>query len=283
MQGYIVLACDDNKYRDMAVNIAMSLKTFDPHRSRCLIHNEPITLTQECTDIFNDFVEIGRDARFVGLMNKARLYNLSPYDQTMYVDADMLLLRPNINAYWDALSGQFFNMTGEKCTNGFWYNMDIANTIHKFDIPYVVRMNSGVFYFEKSLQTEKFFERVIDIYMTHKDFLSKIHQSRTGQYADEPIFGVAMGEARIDPFKTLEGHGSWMVTTWQSRKHVFEPDRGVCYLEKSKGYPFRMSWLSRGWVSHSPNFVHFVNLHPRAVYEAAVEWFRKSVQHQFNG
>lgn len=278
MQGYVVLACEHNRYRDMAINIARSLRVFDPHRSICLVHDTAIDITRECKSLFHDFAILDRDLRFVGVMNKSRLYDLSPYTQTMYLDADMLLLRPNISAYWDALNGRFFGMTGEKCVNGYWYGKDIAKIVADFRIPYVVKMNSGVFYFEKCSRAERLFSRTIDLFLNHKEELSRVHQNRTGQYADEPVFGLAMGEQGIDPLPTLEGHGSWMVTTWQTRRHVFDPERGVCYLQKSLGYPLRQQWLSRGWVHHSPNFVHFIQLEPRRHYDKAVAWFQERTQ-----
>lgn len=273
-QGYVVLACDQDKYRDMAINIARSLKFFDPKRSICLLHNDKIAITPECENLFDNIRLIEDRRNYVGVMNKARLYDYSPFEQSMYVDADMLLMRPNINAYWEALDGHYFNMTGSKETSGQWYNMDIGTVISKFDVPYIVRMNSGVFYFEKGEPARKFFERAINIFDTYKDVISKIHQGRSGQYADEPIFGLAMGEAGIQPMQNIIGHGSWMVTTWQSRKYAFDPENGVSYLQRSTGYPYRQAWLSRGWVHHSPNFVHFIGLKPRPVYDRLSTWFR---------
>jgi len=274
MQGYIVLACDKDIFRDMAVNLAYSLRVFDPERSIALAYNN-ISITDECKLLFDHLIPIDSLDGFVGSMNKLRLYETSPYDKTMYLDADMLLMRPNIRAYWKALNGNYFSMTGDKRISGRWYKKDIAKIVREFKIPYLVCMNSGVFYFERSRKAEQFFERAHDILKYHRESLSIIHNNRSGQYADEPILGVAMGEEKITPMPTLEGHGSWMVTTWRSRGHVFDPERGVCYLQKSTGYRFRQQWLSRGWVDHSPNFVHFIHLKPRAHYEGAAAWFRE--------
>jgi hypothetical protein len=279
MQGYIILACDDNKYRDMAINLARSLRVFDPCRPVCLIHDNKIDITEECRRLFHDFVLIEKNPEFVGVMNKVRLYDLTPYDQTMYLDADMLLMRPNMFAYWELLNGQYFNMTGDKCVTGHWYSRDVAEIVRKFKLPYMVMMNSGVFYFEKSIRAKRVFDRAIELFRLYKEELSAIHRGRPGQFADEPIFGVVMGEQRLEPVQTIEGHGSWMVTTWQTRRHVFDPEHGVCYFQMSStGYPFRQQWLSRGWVNHSPNFVHFVKLLPRREYQEAVAWFQQRLQ-----
>ena len=275
-EGYVILACDQQRYFDMAANLARSVKYFDPKRSICLVHNRPITISDSERSLFDDYVLLEDRTDFVGVMNKARLYSLSPYNKSMYLDADMLLFRPNIEAYWQKLSGQYFNMTGALRVSGTWYGKDIAKIISTFKIPYLVHMNSGVFYFEKSPAAESFFRRAIEIFDTHKETLSSIHQGRPGQYADEPVFGVAMGEADIRPFQNIHGAGSWMATTWQTRNHVFNPENGVSYMQRSTGYPFRQPWLSKGWIDHAPNFVHFIGLKPRKIYNEMACWFKSN-------
>src|SRR5580704_7603726 len=100
MQGYIILACDHDKYREMAVNLAYSLRVLDPQRPVSLIYQN-ISVTDECQAIFHKILQLKNQNGFVKNMNKIRLYEISPYDQTMFLDADMLLMRPNISAYWE--------------------------------------------------------------------------------------------------------------------------------------------------------------------------------------
>jgi hypothetical protein len=271
--GYVILACDHQRYLDMAVNLARSVRYFDRKRSICLVHNSAISVPVNCRDLFDDYVLLENRPDFVGVMNKARLYELSPYEKSMYLDSDMLLLRSNIDAYWEKLRGQYFNMTGAKRISGNWYGRDIAKIITRFNIPYLVQMNSGVFYFEKLPRAQGFFRRAIEIFDAHKETLSAIHQGIPGQFADEPIFGVAMGECGIQPIQNIHGEGSWMVTTFQTRHHIFDPENGVSYMQRSTGYPFRQAWLSKSWIDHSPNFVHFVGLKPRKTYDRMARWF----------
>lgn len=40
MQGYITVALDHARYMDMALNLARSLKYFDPERQRYLVYND---------------------------------------------------------------------------------------------------------------------------------------------------------------------------------------------------------------------------------------------------
>jgi hypothetical protein len=272
-QGYLILACGPQRYFDMAVNLARSVRYFDRKRSICLVHDRALSVPSAYHNLFDHYALLEVRQGYVGVMNKARLYELSPYDQSMYLDADMLLLKPNIEAYWRKLDGQCFNMTGTEKVSGEWYGKDLAHVIRLFKIPYIVQMNSGVFYFEKSAFANHFFTRLLELYDAHKHTLSEIHQGIPGQFADEPVFGVAMGECGIHPMQNINGEGSWMVTTYQTRRHVFDPENGVSYMQRSTGYPYRQAWLSRKWINHSPNFVHFVALKPRKIYEQMTSWF----------
>jgi hypothetical protein len=43
-QGYVTLAIGAQRYVDMAVVLGLSLKTFDPQRPVCLLHDQHVTL-----------------------------------------------------------------------------------------------------------------------------------------------------------------------------------------------------------------------------------------------
>ncbi|MTJ83675.1 MAG: hypothetical protein F8N37_22030 [Telmatospirillum sp.] len=278
MQGYVTVALDKQKYVDMAVNLARSIRYFDPGRPVCLIYNEKVSLPQGDDAVFTDKVLLPADPDYVGCTNKIRLYDVSPYDESMYIDADCLLAKADIDRHWRAASKSYFGMTGDKCTSGVWNDMSIEKTCRDFNIPYVVRMNSGVFYFRKCPESKAFFDRLDVLYRNHRDDLSNIHQGRAGQYADEPLFGTAMGEFRIDPVDGGPSEGSWMVTTWRARRCRMDPAAGVSYLEKPSRFFIRAPLFPHGWVKHSPTIFHFIGLKPESVYAGASHFFKDALR-----
>jgi len=279
MQGYITVALGMQKYVDMAVNLARSIRHYDPIRPICLIHDGRVSLSAAAREAFDDFVALPEDPEYVGVANKLRLFDATPYDETMYIDADCLLVRDDIDRHWRAAAPTFFTMTGERATAGRWNDLDIAATCREFSIPYLVRMNSGVLYFKKNTEAATFFAKVNWLYRCHRDRLSNIHQGRARQYADEPLFGIAMGMFGLAPVESGPSAGSWMVTTWRARRCNIDPTTGTASMEKPTGFWFGLPlpFLARGWVRHTPTIYHFIGLKPRSDYTRAAAYFAQAV------
>jgi hypothetical protein len=63
-----------------------------------------------------------------------------------------------------------------------------------------------------------------------------------------------------------------MVTTWRARRCVFDIEAGLCSLEKPSGFWWpAQARFAKGWVRHSPVFVHFIGLRPRRAYRNLVD------------
>lgn len=276
MQGYLTVALDQDKYVDMAVNLARSLRHFDNKRPICLVYNDNVSLGADARSAFTHFVNLPSRDGYLGCMNKIRLDGASPFDETMYIDSDCLLVKGDIDRHWNQMSQGFFSMTGDKRRTGHWNKLDIAKACEMFSITYVVQMNSGVFYFKKGDETSRFFNRLRDLYDKHRDFLSNIHQGRKGQYADEPFFGIAMGEFKIAPLAGTPEEGSLMVTTWRAKNCDFRPEKEFSRIDKPASYWFGTGLLPKRWVTHSPTIAHFIGLKPKELYERTADYFRKA-------
>jgi hypothetical protein len=126
MEGYVTLAMGSQRYFDIACMLALSLRFHDPARRICLLHDRHISLPAHAAAVFDDHVEIPIDETYFGYANKLRVGPLSPYDRTMFVDADCLLAKDDISRVWSNHTVQFFNMTGDVHTSGQWNALDIA-------------------------------------------------------------------------------------------------------------------------------------------------------------
>jgi hypothetical protein len=272
-QGYITLATGPRTYLEMAVNLMLSLKHNDPKRQTCVVLDEGTSLPDEFKPFIDHVAYLSPREGFHGCLNKLRLSELSPFEESMFVDADCLLVKADMDRHWSKFQAAGFNIAGGKVTNGRWYDFDINEAITTIGIPYMVKMNSGVFYFRKGEETEKFFATTHLLVSQHKNLLGSFHRNRL-QLADEPFIGAALGVHNMVPISYTPNEGSIMITTVNSSQASFDPIQRVSSILKHDDFLLRGRFFPRKKVKHSPSFAHFVKLKPRAVYQSCADTLR---------
>jgi hypothetical protein len=274
-EGYIVLATGAAPYIEMATNLAASLRVMDPRRGVCLVHDEGAELPAEARLLFTDFAPLPADPLYPPLMNKLRLYNLSPYARTMYVDADCLLVKRDVDLQWERASSRPFSITGDKATNGTWHGVRIEDVLRQEGAPYLIRMNSGVFHFDASPAATAFFEGLHRFYLARRNHLNiAIYRGKRTQM-DELYLGVWMGLNGMDTANMSNiGGNSWMVSTWRALWCDIRPETGRSLILKGDRHLFGMPFLPRRAVPLSPTFAHFIGLKPHGLYERLARHFR---------
>ncbi len=168
-QGYLALATGPRKYVELAMNLAASIKVVDPSRRVCLVHDRNTEVPKEAHRLFDDFAVLSDDPAYRPILNKLRLFDFSPYDRSMFVDADCLLVRPDVSDYWRRCAGQPFAITGEVLTEGVWKGNRVSALMADYQASYIVKMNSGVFYFDKSSAAQHFFRELNAFYREHSE------------------------------------------------------------------------------------------------------------------
>lgn len=274
-EGYLVIATGSQTYLDMAANLAASIRIMDAGRRICLLHDETFLPSREIMELFDDFAVLPSDPLFPGYMNKLRLYDFSPYQEAMVVDADCLMIKNDVQRYWDWARRSFFTMTGGISTSGFWKGLDVASLLEKEGAPYLIRMNSGVFYFRKNAQAEEFFSGLKEFYLRRRDHIEPgLHRGVPAQ-TDEIYFGLYLGLHGMD--MGVGGQfekNSWMVSTWRAFGMRFDPDNNVSVIRKPRrsiaGIPNPLT----GWDKLSPTFAHFIGLRPQHLYRRLARRFR---------
>jgi len=202
-EGYVVLAFDDERYLDIAANLALSLRRHDTRPVTVLI-NAAVHFNPAYADLFASVVTVPDDLALRGAMNKARLFALSPYERTLYVDADCLLFSPRIEFFWRKYRGQAFAVEGHKQSTGAVFSCslgtkDAAVLCDLLSLPFLTVFNAGVMYFERTQASKAVFDKVIELYRgPHRDAISYKYK-HAGEYADEPYFAVALASLGIPP------------------------------------------------------------------------------------
>lgn len=204
-EGYVVLAFDDARYLDLAVNLALSVRRADI-RPISIIVNRAIEVAEPARALFDQVIVAPDDDTMRGAMNKVRLFGLSPYHRTLYLDSDCLLFSPRIAFFWQKYRGHGFVVEGHRQTKGRVFacslgEKDAAVLCRLLDLPFLSVFNAGAIYFERGPEAARVFDATRALYDgPHRDAISYRYK-HANEYADEPFFGAALGRLGIAPFE----------------------------------------------------------------------------------
>ena len=266
-EGYLLVAVGSQKYYDLAVAAAASLKLKDPSRPVALVHDGGIAPTPDWPAFFDMLRPMPTDPRYVGCMNKLRIFDLTPFDLTHYVDADCLMIGDGIEDYWASYRDRSFSVWGLTRTDGQIVGRDVGRMLARFDAPFTVNFHIPNYFFRKDDVAAGIFARANAMFLEDPDVVSSLHKNRPGQYADEPFLGLAMGQAGIRALDDYCGHRDLLITTWRARRFDLDFDAGRARFEKGSRFMVpHINLLPRAWRAVDPIFVHFTKLAPSAEY-----------------
>lgn len=204
-EGYLAIAFDDRRYLDLAVNLALSVRRCEA-RPISVIVNAGIDLPPSERALFDQVIVAPPEDTLRGAMNKARLYDLTPYARTMYVDSDCILFSPRIEHFWHKYRGHAVAVEGHRQTGGpvFACSLgakDAANLCAQLHLPYITVFNAGVIYFERTDAALAVFDKVKHLHAGPLRDVISYQYKHKGEYADEPFFGVALASFGVPPFE----------------------------------------------------------------------------------
>lgn len=150
-RGYVTVASGDRRYLEFAVDLALSIREFNP---------EPITLV--LGDELRAFATDAHRAVFDGIaalpegypayLGKLAAPGATPYERTLYVDADCMVIG-TLAGLWDRLApacfaaqGQFLAADKDIEHHGF----STAALIGRFGLSRYFKCNTGFLYFRKA-------------------------------------------------------------------------------------------------------------------------------------
>jgi len=268
-EGYVILALDDGRYLDIAANLALSLRRHD-RRPVTVFINRAVAFPAAYEGLFDQVTVVPDDPTIRGAMNKARLFALTPYQRTFYVDADCLLFSPRIEFFWRKYRGHPFAVEGHKQSKGAVFacslgTKDAAALCTLLDLPYLSVFNAGVMYFENTAASKAVFDKAIALYSgPQRDDISYRYK-HAGEYADEPFFGAALASLGIAPFEPSATQ-RLQVTTPNLLEAAFDIDTGDLRVVKQLANGKSELW--------SGVLCHFCGLAPMDSYFALADKLR---------
>lgn len=271
-EGYLVIAFDDGRYLDLAANLALSVRRHDA-RPISVVINKKVTFNPAYRELFDQVIVAPDEPGIGGAMNKARLFGLTPYARSMYIDSDCLLFSPRIEFFWRKYRGHPIAVEGHKQSSGPAFGCslgvkDAGALCRLFDVPYLTVFNSEVIYFDGSDAAKAAFDKTLAIYNgPHRDAVSYGYK-HPGEYADEPFFAVALAQLGIAPFEPPLTN-RLQVTTPNLVDAVLDIDTGDLRVVKQQAGGKAQLW--------SGVLCHFCGLAPMELYFPLADKLRAAV------
>lgn len=216
MNGILMIATGSPYYARMAVNLARSIRSFDNMTALQLVTNSLHFFTEEEKDLFTIINETTEKNAFY---LKTQLPELSVFDNTIYIDVDMVAL--NIKIFRD-LFGKDIELS-IACRGGIdimdcpetrkdWNEMkheertsqwaDLKQVIKEYDINEGrwLQLSSEFIQFKKTYKVKQYFEKAKEIYegmRIHSDIFG-------GLVPDELALGIACIKENFYPEEKYE-------------------------------------------------------------------------------
>lgn len=138
-----------------------------------------------------------------GFETKLNIDELSPFEKTIFIDADTLLTK-DIYYWWDLFE------TSRESVSVFvnsWKRAGLSEPLlsekakKKYGLNRYLRFNGGVYYFDKSIESHAIFSRAKDVLKTYYDDEQPLFNGKPG---DEPCMEIALLENGVYGVETSD-------------------------------------------------------------------------------
>jgi len=206
-QGIILLATGHANYTKMAYNLAMTIKTSGENTPVAIVHTglDHLTLSQQA--LFDYTIQLPEGYK-AGFGAKLHLDQLSPFDKTLFLDADMLWLagRKPSELFAELDSIPFTAITeghSEAINYKYYFWAEPQEIKDEYKVDKVWQFRSEVMYFERGA---KIFELARSL---EPEKRLKTIRRFGAMIPDELYFNISAAVLKIDPHKP-----NWMPAYW---------------------------------------------------------------------
>jgi len=234
--GIITIATGPKKYIDMAIALGISMSLNSPDIPTAIITDSDNPMLNK---LFN--IIIKPLPGYSGFQLKTSLHELTPFDQTIFIDSDCLVMS-DLNEIFKKCEGRDFIVVGDEIESGFWYT-DIPSLLNKIRCASLPKFNSGFIYFEKNKKSKKIFQEA-NAAFKRKDYYNI--ESFKNSCPDEPCIAIGMAKAGVSAYTDGERRFSYTPIGLIGKFHV----------DVFKG---KAQWTTKNKGKVSPIIVHFVS------------------------
>lgn len=184
LRGFVTVATGSDLYYKMAADLLLSYRGRGegkyPFALVCDRENE-------YTALFDDVIVVDEFRR--STVDKL-LMRHSPYQETLFLDADILILK-NIDDLWDVFHGaddvSVFGCKLPLNSQAGWFTYEGSGK-YKPLVKHLLSMNGGIYYFRKTARAEKIFDDALDV----MDDYATIDFKYFDTPQDEPLMAMSM-------------------------------------------------------------------------------------------
>lgn len=184
--GVLVLAYGHRRYQSQAQSLALSLQRHSPGIHRTLVTDD---VQGPATQAYDSVIQVETgQPDDCGL--KLNLDTYAPYPRTLYIDADVLAVRP-IDLLFDIFDGSDVGLVGRDISSAQeerWYG-DVASMCRIAGTDWLPKFNSGLLLIRTTEVTRQVFSRAREF--AHEYNRLGLHPFRGG-IADEPLLAMAL-------------------------------------------------------------------------------------------
>ncbi len=188
-RGIITIAHGKPRYLNMAKHLGWSLQHHAPELPRVVVSDaDPAFFGDSFDQVIPHLPEYGRNVE-----QKLHLDLYSPFEETLFIDADSLVCKPLewiFDSYQDlsfTSPGYEFILPGQ--SDDQW-RADFDKIFTHFEISQLPKFNGGVYFFRKDATAEKVFKTARELWEQHDVF--GIEEFRGAGPPDELLFSISM-------------------------------------------------------------------------------------------
>lgn len=203
-KGVMTMAYGPPAYLRMAKGMARSIRLHNPDTQMAIVTDRSPSSLRPWFDIV---VPLNSDFG-PGLAQKLHLDLYTPFDQTLYMDADFLVFH-DLQRIWDQFRDiQGFSLFGLHLAEGEAHYAidDLPAYMEKLGMSRMVMSNTGILYFDRSHQACQAFEMAREI--AEKADCLGLRRHPAGFFNDEPIFGSVVELLDLPFISTTDEAGS---------------------------------------------------------------------------
>lgn len=193
-RGFCTIATGSYEYSKLAHNLLLSYRRFSTEKYPFTVITDK---TNELLEQFDDVIIINDSNR--SFLDKLLLFQIIPYDETIFIDADSLAygdLGRIFEYFEDADDVSCLGKTLPENSIKGWFRKEDTGA-YKESIEYTIWMHGGIYFIRKTPEVLSFFDTCVDIANNYKKYFFRFQYLT--EPADEPIVAMAMAIHKFHP------------------------------------------------------------------------------------
>lgn len=184
-RGFVTIASGSEKYYIMAANLLRSYRRHVKDSTPfAIICDQENTVTNEFDKV------VLMDQADCSYMDKLKLYRYAPYDETIFIDADSLVLS-DVSGIWDDFSDaddvSCYGWTYPLDSDRAWFTYDGCGE-YKEKIRFLIDLHGGIYYLRKGARCDSIFQTATGLARQYDQYSFKHFEKP----ADEPVIAMSL-------------------------------------------------------------------------------------------